>query len=275
MPAAPPLASPQGLAVVQRRNVSRLLQRQLDDLREAFHQVQQLSDDRGYQFHAGIHGLPLPKYCKVAHGQPLFLPWHRAYLYNFERALRDRVPGVTLAWWDWRTVRRVPKAFAEEQWKGQPNPLFSVRINDLALRQGRVDPDQLAQQLSRFPDTARAPGQPGAPPLPSAQDVADVLANGNFLDFQDACEQIHNDVHVWVGGHMSDIPFAAYDPIFWAHHTMIDRIWRMWQLRHPQATMPPALLDRALPPFPLTVRQTLDVITLGYDYAVTTAAPVA
>ena len=46
-------------------------------------------------------------------------------------------------------------------------------------------------------------------------------------------------MHIWVGGHMGQIPFAAYDPIFWAHHTMIDRLWRLWQLRHP-GTLPPA-----------------------------------
>ena len=274
MTTAASVAAPQGLAIRERRSVSQLLPNQLDDLKEAFGQVEALRDDRGYQFHAGIHGLPLPKYCKVAHGQPLFLPWHRAYLYTFELALRDRVPRATLAWWDWRTIRRIPQAFADQQWKGKPNPLFSVRINDLALRQGRIDPDQDAQVLSRFPDTRRAPGQPGAPPLPSQANVIDVLALGKFIEFQDALEQLHNDVHVWVGGHMGDIPFAAYDPIFWAHHAMVDRIWRMWQLRHPEATIPPALLHRALPPFPMTVRQTLDVISLGYDYAVTTAAPV-
>ena len=53
---------------------------------------------------------------------------------------------------------------------------------------------------------------------------------------------------------MGQIPFAAFDPIFWAHHTMIDRLWRLWQLAHPHAPCPPALLDDALPPFRMTVR---------------------
>jgi len=78
-------------------------------------------------------------------------------------------------------------------------------------------------------------------------------------------------VHVWVGGHMGDIPFAAFDPIFWAHHAMIDRVWRMWQLRHPSAGVPHRLLAEALPPFNMTVRETLDSNTLGYDYAVRSA----
>lgn len=34
-------------------------------------------------------------------------------------------------------------------------------------------------------------------------------------------ESLHNVVHVWVGGaggHMSVIPYASFDPIFWLHH---------------------------------------------------------
>ena len=66
-----------------------------------------LRDDRGYAFYAGLHGLPLPEYCQ--HGTLLFLPWHRAYLYFFERALTDalrrarddQAVAVSLPWWDW------------------------------------------------------------------------------------------------------------------------------------------------------------------------------
>lgn len=34
-------------------------------------------------------------------------------------------------------------------------------------------------------------------------------------------EYIHNNIHWWVGGeggHMSEIPVATFDPIFWLHH---------------------------------------------------------
>jgi tyrosinase len=66
---------------------------------------------------------------------------------------------------------------------------------------------------------------------------------------------------------MAEIPYAAYDPIFFAHHAMIDRLWRLWQLRHPTAVVPPDLLAEALSPFNITVAQTIDVNALGYDYA--------
>ena len=228
--------------------------------------MQALGDDRGYQYFAGIHGLPLPIGCDNAHGTPYFLPWHRAYLYFFERALRDRESAAMLPWWDWRVSAtrppRIPAAYAVEQASGGPNPLFAGDVNPLALQQGG---NQVPAR------TFRRPGAPGSPPLPSVQEVTDVLAIRDFTGFSVAMESLHDRVHLSVGGHIGQIPYAAYDPLFWAHHCMIDRLWRIWHLMH-RALPPDAILDQALPPFRMTVRQTLSVTALGYDYAVSSVS---
>ena len=249
-----------------RRNADHLTSGQLTTLRNAFSAFYAIHDDRGYGYHAGIHGLPLPISCENAHGTPYFLPWHRAYLYFFERALRDRAPNAGLVWWDWRTgpkrESRLPAPYLKPA--SAANPLYSAEVPKLALDQGR------AQGMSVSRKTRREPFGPSG--LPSIGEVENVLARSQFLDFSGALEQLHNRVHGWVGGHMGMIPFAAFDPIFWAHHTMCDRIWRLWQLRHPGANPPAAILDQALPPFRMTVRQTLSVTALGYDYAAATAS---
>jgi tyrosinase len=260
-----------------RRSADRLTPKQLAALRDAFAKAQAISDDRGYGFHAGIHGLPLPIGCDAAHGTDFFLPWHRAYLYFFERALRDRNKTAMLPWWDWRTgpgrPEALPQAFVGATAGGKPNPLASAAIDPLARTQGRRFQQQLGLDpaLLRATRTKRAPGTLGVP-LPTLDDVKGVLELRDFVDFSRQLEQLHNNVHVWVGGHMSEIPFAAFDPIFWAHHTMIDRIWRLWQLRRPGALPPARILDEALPPFAMTVRQTLDPTALGYDYAVSSTS---
>jgi tyrosinase len=255
------------LPVRHRLSIERLTASNVDHVRTAFKAVQGISDDRGYKHHAGIHGLPMPFYCK--HGTPLFLPWHRAYLYFFEQALRDQVRalrGFALPWWDWTSPQShqngIPAAYSDPQAGGQPNPLASAEVDPLAIQQGGN---------AVAPQTARNEGPPGQ--LPSAADIENVLQLGDFLDFSGQLEDIHGGVHVWVGGHMGQIPYAAYDPIFWSHHGMIDRIWRLWQVRHPSAAVPGALLNQALPPFPMTVAQTIDMTTLGYDYAATSAHP--
>jgi tyrosinase len=244
-------------ALRHRRSARRLTAGQLDDLRTAIGAAQGIRDDRGYQHWAGIHGLPLPIYC--THESELFLPWHRAYLYLFEKALQERVGGVTLPWWDWTNHSEgIPGAYARRRSDGKQNPLFDSPIQP----SGRANPRQAR--------TVREPEPPNN--LPSLDEVNAVLANRDFLTFQRQLENLHGGVHVWAGGTMANIASAAYDPIFWAHHCMIDRLWYLWQLDHPGAGIPARLLDRALAPFPMTVRDTLDVTRLGYDYAASTAA---
>jgi tyrosinase len=245
-------------ALRHRRSARRLTAGQLADLRQAITAAQAIKDDRGYQRWAGIHGLPLPISC--VHHRELFLPWHRAYLYLFEKALQELVPGVTLPWWDWTAHHDegIPEAYSKRRAADGKNPLFDSPIQP----SGREAPSQTR--------TVRAPGPPGQ--LPSPGQVEAVLANPDFLTFQTQLESIHDGVHVWAGGTMGSIPTAAYDPLFYAHHCMIDRLWYLWQLRHPGAGIPHALLDRALAPFPMTVRDTLDVTQLGYDYAAATAS---
>jgi tyrosinase len=257
VPAAP-AAAPARLR--HRRSARRLTAGQAADLRSAVAAAQAIRDDRGYQHHAGIHGLPLPMSC--THGSPLFLPWHRAYLFFFEKALQHRVAGVTLPWWDWTHdhAEGIPRLYARARVDGKANPLRASPIQRSGREPGGTD------------HTVRDPDGPGAPPLPTRQQLDDVLALGDFLDFSNQLEDIHNGVHVWVGGTMADIATAAYDPLFWAHHAMIDRVWRLWQLRHPHAGPPASLLRRALPPFPATVADVLDSNALGYDYAAATAA---
>ena len=76
--------------------------------------------------------------------------------------------------------------------------------------------------------TFRQPGptgpNQGPAGLPSARQVATILALKDFDDFTVQLEDLHNQVHVWVGGTMSEIPLAAFTG-FSVHHTMIDRLW--------------------------------------------------
>jgi tyrosinase len=246
--------------VRHRPSVTEMSESELAELRAAMTALQGVADDRGYEHQAGIHGLPLPKYCSQAHGQPSFLPWHRAYLYRFELALRASGHDVTLPWWDWVTVREIPAPY-------EANPLASAAIDPLALqqgfREGAGDPEM--ERLAQMPNTVREPARPGTR-LPTAKEIERIMAYPDFASFSTTLESYHGNVHVWVGGHMGEIPFAAFDPIFWAHHTMIDRLWRMWQLRHPQASFPENVGTEVMEPFNLTASDVLDPTTLGYDY---------
>jgi tyrosinase len=116
--------------------------------------------------------------------------------------------------------------------------------------------------------TSRQPGSSES--LPIAKEIETTLGLTDFGEFSDELEDISNRVQMWVGGRcgdMSYIPFVAYDPIFWSHRVMIDRIFWMWQLLgRTGISIPGYLYNEVLDPFSLTVRDILDIRRLGYDY---------
>jgi tyrosinase len=82
------------------------------------------------------------------------------------------------------------------------------------------------------------------------------MDNPSFTSFQrDFNSEAHGSVHVNVGGvgtasplpsqagDMRAVVSAAYDPIFWLHHSMIDKVWFDWQALHPNANVPEHVLN--------------------------------
>jgi tyrosinase len=237
--------------------------------RQAMGNAEAIADNRGYNYIAGFHGAP-GWYCwhhQISRRTPLqarlFLPWHRAYLWWLEQALQDQVEGVALPWWDWTSIQRVPRAYALRRVDGEPNPLSATRARVPAA----------TPPINRR--TRRAPGRNPFARLPTPQEIADVLDDTDWASFSDRLEDFHDAVHGWVGGDMGDVTTAAYDPVFFAHHCMIDRVWYLWQVRHGNGGIPSDLLDLELIPFGKRTRDVLDVQRLGYEYAASaTVVPV-
>jgi tyrosinase len=129
---------------------------------------------------------------------PYFLPWHRMYLYWFERIVRELSADASFAlpYWDTSVPgNRVP-----------PAPFLDPTSHLFA--EGRVlDPSEPASSFD--------------PCLGITSTVFD-----NASSRLEATP--HGDVHVWVGGMMLDPRQAARDPVFWLHHANIDRLWESW-----------------------------------------------
>ncbi|MBL4705553.1 MAG: tyrosinase family protein [Flavobacteriales bacterium] len=85
--------------LLQRKNAAYLPEDEFENLREAIQETVNLNkfklDTRSFNAWGKIHG------DSCQHGWEQFLPWHRAYLHEFELLLQDFVPGVALPYWDW------------------------------------------------------------------------------------------------------------------------------------------------------------------------------
>lgn len=58
----------------------------------------------------------------------------------------------------------------------------------------------------------------------------------------DSFESLHDNVHAMLGGsdgHMTIVPFSAFDPLFFLHHCMVDRLFALWQVLYPEAWIAP------------------------------------
>jgi tyrosinase len=83
----------------QRPNLDCMSDKEVDQYRASFRKLYALDkfaeDRRSYNNQALIH----QNHCQ--HGWERFLPWHRAYLYEFEQNIQDFFPDVSLPYWDW------------------------------------------------------------------------------------------------------------------------------------------------------------------------------
>jgi tyrosinase len=176
---------------------------------------------------AAIHG-DANSFNLCPHGNWYFLPWHRAYLLSYERAVRQLTGNndFALPYWDWTLDRQMPPAFVDPMFNGQTNPLFESQRDATptdSLADSTVGPGIINTILAQTPfetfGTSRPVGQ-------NNHDQSWI--NCEFCGTMGTMEQTpHNGVHVFVGGIMAQAN-SALDALFMMHHCNLDRIWWLW-----------------------------------------------
>ena len=257
-----------GLPLI-RFNLLRLNPEDVQDLRDAYAAAYEISeaavgDRRGYYALARGHGYDQD----LCHNDDrIFLTWHRSYIYAFEKMLNSALQAkrgddeleLTLPYWDWtefdpatHAPDGIPKIVDEPTYQNASggtveNPLARAKSLYRVVSQGLTGDDAYTH---RFPAQLRAN-------IPVLENEVDrYLTNPNFSSFQaDFNFGAHGTVHVVVGGADSSSPLpggsgdmasvvsAAFDPIFWLHHGMVDKVWFDWQGRHPGVSIPQHVLD--------------------------------
>ncbi|XP_042520420.1 polyphenol oxidase, chloroplastic-like [Macadamia integrifolia] len=177
------------------------------------------------------------------HSSWLFFPWHRYYLYFFEKICGKLIndPTFALPFWNYDSPEgmQIPKIYTNPRSplydelrdpKHQPPTVIDLDYNG-------VDPNTTPQQqiesnlfimyrqmVSNAKTTQLflgAPYRAGDQPNPGAGSIE---------------SEPHNTVHLWTGDrrqpnreNMGSFYSAGRDPIFYAHHSNIDRFWTIWK----------------------------------------------
>eukprot|EP01034_Spumella_vulgaris_P025852 gene25852-32349_t len=199
-----------------------------------------------------------------AHVIPLFFIWHRPYMLMYETLLQKYDPEpnakVPLAahYWNWDCAAAAPNGPIPEwatsptllksklpnpfingirkryNFKGEPNPRWAPEVG--------TGTSSTIKHFTTGPLTTRDPDFKGleakhhnevyqAVNNPVYAQITDM--NNNLLNF----ETPHNYLHNFVGGtkvlgDMEDASSSSWDPIFWFHHSNIERQQCAWFDRH-------------------------------------------
>jgi hypothetical protein len=193
-------------------------------LRQGYDTLLRSSSKTSLLFQTSLHSFYCADDSTNVHTNWYFLPWHRAFLYFHECALRAILgDDFRLPAWDWEKDPSIPKFYAE---LGLPS--FLTKTCGRAEVNGKpfTDPCVLQAWLfsNRFEDFC------GGPPP-----VSLVHADSSGR----AVSGPHSSIHLQVvSGAMRDFALSAADPVFYSHHANIDRFWRYWMSQQPDQKYP-------------------------------------
>ena len=185
----------------------------------------------------------------AAHRGPAFLPWHREFLRRFELDLRSIDPSVTLPYWDWSVDNSPSSSIWNSSFLGGNGRTSDGKVMDgpFAFDAGNwrlnhvVPPEDpspfLKRQFGRSAASLPTPASVTAALNETPYDVApwDMTSSSGFrnrLEGWISGPQLHNRVHLWVGGSMVPIT-SPNDPVFFLHHCFVDKLWAEWQAKFP------------------------------------------
>ncbi|HEY4329895.1 MAG TPA: tyrosinase family protein [Phycisphaerae bacterium] len=182
------------------------------------------------------------------HGSWYFLPWHRMYLHYFEQIILAALKTIggpsdwALPYWNYSASAKaalLPAPFRSRTLPdGTKNPLYVAQREPTANKglafATAVDTDiSYCLARTKFPGGASGGSAGFGGPITKFEHGGQTIGS---------TEQVpHGSMHSQVGGPtgwMSAFNTAPLDPIFWLHHSNIDRLWEVWIKRDPSHLNP-------------------------------------
>ena len=237
-----------------RKDLKVLTKDEMTCFAEAF---QRINLDGTYEKIAAFHGLPAQcpnedgskVFTCCLHGMPTFPHWHRLYVALVENELLARGSCNAVPYWDWiEPFHKLPPLINDKTFfnpktkKTEPNPFLKGTISFEHTETERSPQPELFDNRYLYDHALYA------------------LEQTDFCEFEVHYEVLHNTIHSWLGGpsvhSMSSLDFAAYDPVFFLHHSNLDRLWAIWQelqryrnLEYNTASCAKKYMDKPMRPF--------------------------
>ncbi|TKA52283.1 hypothetical protein B0A55_13183, partial [Friedmanniomyces simplex] len=182
------------------------------------------------------------------HNSAPFLPWHRYFLHIYERTLREQCGYERgLVYWDWTldsgalehspvfdaltgfggdgevggeiTVGRSGRCLVDGPFANVTADYYDVKFQPHCLSRGFRD---LEGNLGHIDGHDISP-----------ESIEEVLGLNEYESFVALMEsRVHDAIPFGIGGDFETFT-APYDPLFFLHHTQLDRLWWLWQQRQP------------------------------------------
>ncbi|KAI8615675.1 hypothetical protein BC830DRAFT_1121490 [Chytriomyces sp. MP71] len=174
------------------------------------------------------------------HGTDQFYLYHRALVFQFEQALATVGWNKGSVYWDWSAVSQ--NWWTSDVWNyfGEVKssaPDSCVTQGAFARTRYSVSTDPFSQgqrKVSGDPRCLRRCGRAGSA-LPDATAITGIIVGPKtYSQFHgDDTSNFHAVGHETLGGancgDMANPVYSTNDPVFWLHHTFVDKVWWRWQ----------------------------------------------
>ena len=125
----------------------------------------------------------------------------------------EEVLGQPVPYWDWTEDQKVPDIF-----EGITVPVNNIVKCGCEPKEDKCGGESVAQNpVDKIENKLRE--------LNLKTKVANAFLNHDFLKLQAEFKEVHNGVHAAVGCELGNQQTASYDPLFWLHHSFVDRVW--------------------------------------------------
>jgi hypothetical protein len=212
-----------------------------------------------------IHG----QYWDHAHFNPRFLPWHRLYLQKFEQELQKRGCPY-LPYWDWSLDSQDPlhSIIFSNEFFGKNDPSTHEIVDGPFSRNQYKTPVGNHNLIRDYNINQKATFY-----HPSL--LVKEMDKDTFSQWSRNIEYgPHASVHSTLGGRRGDMSkwTAGNDPLFWLHHSFIDKLWYEFQFTGFEMSFDGEAYGTRIDstflllPWNVLINDTLDIQNLCIDY---------